>query len=263
MEFIDIISRVNVAGADNGAVFTDRTRIDAALRCLEGTPYHLLRAEGIAYVLAHADYDARRGTLLISCHIDHCYRHLFSMPCPDGSYLGTFDNSVTLSVLLLAMLGGVLPAQTLVALTGDEENNGHGAEQALAYLRAQGIDPELVMCLDVTEEGYQQVHYTLENILPRSEFPAAARLRFADAEAFRQFLLRMVGEPAYTVIEAEADEAWVYDEEDVNCFTLCLPTHCPAGMHADTGIFIRQESLAPYRRAMETLCRGVCALLEG
>ena len=185
------------------------------------------------------------------------------MPCADGSYLGTFDNSVTASALLLAMLGAGLPAQTLIAFTGDEEIEGGGAEEALDFLRNHAIDPELVICLDVTEEGYRRVHYTLENLLPRSTVPAAARLRFADAEDFRQFLYRMLGDSAFTIIEGEEDEAWVYDEEDVNCFSLCLPAYCPSGMHADTGIFIRQESLAPYRQALETLCREVCAFLEG
>jgi hypothetical protein len=263
MDLVDMLTTVNVPSADDGEIFTDSTRIDAVLQCLQGTAYRALRAEGIAYVVARQGYDARRGTVLISCHIDYAYRKLFWMAGADGVYRGTFDNAITLSVLVLAMRRESLPPQTLVAFTGDEEEDGQGAEETLTYLRAHHIDPELVICLDVTEEGYGQVSYTLENLLPRTETPAMARMRFPHAEAFRQFLFRMLGQPAFTVIDAEPDEAWVYDEEDVNCFTLCLPAFCPAGMHDDCGIFIRQADLEPYMHALETMCQQVCRYLAG
>ena len=67
MDFAEMLSMVNVAGADDGRVFTDTTRIDAVRRCLRGAPYRALRAEGIAYIFAHDGFDARRGAVLISC----------------------------------------------------------------------------------------------------------------------------------------------------------------------------------------------------
>ncbi len=258
MEFSEILTSVNVASADNGAEFTDPTRIKAVIQCLQDTPYQPLRAEGVAFVFAHRDYDARCATVLISCHIDHLYGHLWWTSSTDGAYCGTFDNSITLSALLLTMCRTTLHPQTLVTFTGDEEDDGRGAEEALAYLRSRSIEPELVICLDVTEEGYGKVHFTLENILPREEWPLSTKLHFANAEEYCQFLYRMLGETAFTIIEAEPDEAWVYDEDDINCFTLCLPAYCPDGMHADTGISIRQESIDPYMQALETICRQVC-----
>ena len=77
MDFFDILTAVTVPGADNGAEFTDRTRLDAVLRCLDGTVYHPLRAEGVAYLMVHGEYNQRRGAVLVSCHLDHCYNQHF------------------------------------------------------------------------------------------------------------------------------------------------------------------------------------------
>lgn len=257
MDFAELLSAVMVPGEDNGTEFTDKTRIEAVMRCLDGTPYRPLRAEGVAYLLAHQAYTPQCGTVLISCHVDHCYSRHFWTANEDGTYRGTFDNAVTLAVLLQQMRLGTLHPQTLVAFTGDEEEDGRGAREAITCLRRRQIDPELIIVLDVTCEGYGTAHYTLENLFENADPPAQAKLRFACAGEFQQFLYGMLGETAYTVIDAEPDEAWTYDEYDVNCFTLCLPSLCPTDMHSDTGFYIRQSSIAPYAQALVDLSRHV------
>ncbi|KIR03549.1 hypothetical protein P261_02364 [Lachnospiraceae bacterium TWA4] len=51
--------------------------------------------------------------------------------------------------------------------------------------------------------------------------------------------------------EAEPDESWDYDEENIQCFSLCIPTS--GEMHSDKGILARIKSLEEYIKVLKRL----------
>ena len=55
--------------------------------------------------------------------------------------------------------------------------------------------------------------------------------------------------------EAEADESWEYDEQELPCFSFCLPV-C-GDMHSDEGVYVRKESFSMYIEALKELVKAV------
>ena len=67
----------------------------------------------------------------------------------------------------------------------------------------------------------------------------------------------MIASPVF-VKNAEADEAWQYDEYDLNCFSLCLPCRIlGSDMHANTGVAISTDSLIGYMNALGQIAQAI------
>jgi len=156
------------------------------------------------------------------------------------------------------MIQSILPEQVLVSFTGDEEYDSKGAVQTIEFLQEEELFDflEMVIVLDITEEGYQQCHHTIENYFVEKQNQQSA-LKFNRRRKLKDYLIALVDSPV-TIKNGDADEAWIYDEYDLNCFSLCLPCRLLGGdMHDDTGVAIRQKSLEGYSNALRLLTLGI------
>jgi hypothetical protein len=82
-------------------------------------------------------------------------------------------------------------------------------------------------------------------------------LKFSRRGQLKNYLTEIVESPV-TIKNGDADEAWLYDEYDLNCFSLCLPCRLLGDdMHDDTGVAILQKSLEKYSHTLQQLTQGI------
>jgi hypothetical protein len=261
---LDVLAKVNVPSVDNGVQFTVSDRIEAVRSILAGSLYRELKADGVSYIFAHESFDPSEETFIISCHADAVYQRYFCKDTGEDELLGTLDNSICNAVLLECMIRGALPGNWLVAFTGDEEDLLRGADETAEYLISKmKLEGRLgfALVLDVTAEGYDSQNYTVENLFV-SEDQSHAR-RFTDVKALEDHIRTIVGDEVLAIPDAAEDEAWGYDEWDLNCISLCIPVRpaAPAAdeyfahwMHSDEGIAVKKSAVVGYSRALEMIC---------
>lgn len=238
MEITDILRAVTVDCKDNQREFTVRDRINVIESLLAHSSYQLVGRGKLCLIYAKRPI-ANRPVILISSHIDCVYDRLFCEEHEDGTLLGTFDNSLTNSCLLYDMLADRLDDNVVIALTGDEEKDSKGAYEVMRMLRRQKTQIAFCFVLDVTEEGWlEKCHYTLENDLGIDLETGYEIIRAA----------KDWGQPYVFVHDAEQDESWDYDEEDIPSLSLCCPIY--GDMHSNQGCLARKESLTVYSDAI-------------
>jgi len=259
---LPILDRINVASSDDGRQFRDTTRLDAIERCLREaqSPWNCVASGPLFRLYGRAGSPPAEHPVLISSHADSSYRTHFHRPLEDSVELvGTFDNSITNAAVVHLLLADQLPANVLVAFTGDEEIASQGATDVISHLRAAGHLPRAVIVLDVSHERFYGSPCTLENYfangslgLPTSEHEFLEFLR----GAFDRHV------PALHHDDAWEDEAWHYEEESLHVVSLCVPTS-PADpdhrggdwMHSGDGIRVRADLLPAYGESLVRLAR--------
>jgi hypothetical protein len=267
----DVLRAVNVPSADDGRRFTRPDRRRAIARLLDSSPWRPLHHGRLADVYAHGRLRATDRLLLLSCHIDSLYRKHFARRLSRRELVGTFDNAICNAVLVDLMLRDRLPPNALVAFTGDEEQDSRGAAETIRFLRRSPRELwprlELVIVLDVTSVAYARRSFTIENAFVRSQPHPGGRLHVPDARALVRRARAALGSRVTYVPAADADpdETWEYDEHDLNCLLLAIPTAPAPGvghgnwMHDRRGIRVRTASVPRYAAALERLCKGFAA----
>lgn len=135
----------------------------------------------------------------------------------------------------------------VVAFTGDEEEDSNGAKEVMRIFRRQNTQIKFCFVLDVTEEGWKEkCPYTIENDLGVDMETGCEIVRAA----------KELGQPYVFVHDAEPDESWDCDEEDIPCLTLCCPIY--GDMHSNEGCLTRKESLPIYSETIVRLTKVVC-----
>lgn len=251
---ISRIAQLTVPCSDDGVRFVTTNRLDLIRRALLESQHECVADLPLAKIFRHRHFQKADATILVSCHIDSCYRKYFAAS-KDGEMHGTFDNSACNAIAVEAMLNNLLPAQVLVSFTGDEENQSRGVDQTIAFLQEVKLfdSLEMVVILDITEEYFQSRHFTVENYFFR-ERHAQSLLHFDGKRDLKRYLRTMLESPAF-VEDAAPDEAWQYGKYDLNCFSLCLPCRVlGSDMHADTGVTITEASIDGFSKAF-----GQCA----
>lgn len=238
LQFSDVLSAVTVDCKDNGKEFIVTERIEAIERLLQGTEYRLVAHEPLALLFAKRVPQENEKVVLVSSHVDCVYNSCY---CSDNGeyYKGTFDNSFGNAAVLWCMLNDMLPANVVVAFTGDEEKDSHGVYQALEALKKYGCELSCAIVQDVTNVGWESgALFTIENdcgIDLITAYNMVSLLEPYDGKfAFRHF--------------AEPDESWDYARCGVPCFTLCAPVG--GDMHSDEGVLLRKESAMEYCRVL-------------
>jgi hypothetical protein len=271
---LSILDSVNVPSRDDGTRFLVDDRIRGIRSQLIESRYVELKGQGLSYVYAREDFDVNRGYVLISCHADSVYRIYFHWKFSPDELIGTFDNAICIAILIHLMKTEQLPANVVVAFTGDEEDEARGADETMDDLTDDlfpDTNPEMVIVLDVTSEGYRTHSYTAENLFAGVDVPNV-ELQFDDIHEFIGYVQRIFGQETLIIPEADPDESWEYDEWNVNCLALCLPTGPPpenaamltgAWMHNDRGILVSTESIPAYARALCTLCSKLMNDIDG
>ena len=245
-DFFDILTTVTVDCKDNGERFTVTDRVAVIEQMLEQTDYKLIGRQPLALLYSKRELREGDRVLLISSHIDCVYGRCF---CNDeGECMrGTFDNSFGNAAVLWSMVHDRLPDNVVVAFTGDEEHDSHGALQTVEALAGMGVEISMVLVQDVTNVGWESgALFTLENDLGidiLTGYNIISSLEKYDGRfAFKH--------------NAEPDESWDYADCGVPCFTLCVPVG--GELHGDAGVLLRKESATEYCNVLSLLAGRLC-----
>lgn len=264
-----VLQKLSVLNRDNGLVFTDTTRLDAIETLLKNNTYKRVNRDGLFRMYSQVPVNQLEGPVfIVSSHVD-CEHHItkcFAEYADEATLLGTFDNSITNASIVYLMLFGNLPENILVAFTGDEEENSRGAKDVCRFIRDNKLDVKNIFVLDVTEEGWKKgADFTVENDFWDEEIGkqivnlvqhSGYKWNFVPAEP--DDIPEYVPKEIIINIEAYEDESWEYDEQDLPCFSFCLPTK--GEMHSNDGILARAVS---YVRYTEILGRLLTELEKG
>ncbi|MBQ4431589.1 MAG: hypothetical protein II877_08805 [Synergistaceae bacterium] len=255
MTLSETLLELSVINRDNGRKFTDTSRLNAISEALSATKYSCINPGGLFHLYSPEPVSKiAQPVVIISSHVD-CERSItkcFTEFLPGGLMRGTFDNSITNASLLHLMLEGRLPDNILAAFTGDEERNSRGAEQVMRFAKYSGLEVECVIVLDVTDMGWLEgADFTVENNF-WSDSLGAKVIMSAENSGFKWCFVpenpydipRYVDMKYVLPFEAAEDESWEYDENDVQCFCLCIPVE--GDMHSNEGVYARQESFMRY-----------------
>ncbi len=256
------ILKLTIPCSDNGVCFTQTDRLDSIQAVLSHSEYDILENQSLARIYHHHHFQPDRPTILISTHIDSLYTNYYAT-LRDDELHGTFDNSACNAIVVEEMLADVLPPQVLISFTGDEEDSSQGAIQTVNMLKEKSIFDhlEMVITLDLTEAHYGTSDYTIENYFVERD-NSRSLLRFGGKRDFKSYIREMIPKPVF-IRDADPDESWLYDEYDLNCFSLCLPCQ-PLGenMHEDIGVSVLSESLTGYMRTLQQLSHSISADLK-
>lgn len=245
-DFFSLLRAVTVDCRDDGKAFTVTDRVAVIEHVLGKTDYKLIARQPLVLLYAKRELHEGDRVLLISSHIDCVFSNCF---CSDNGdcMCGTFDNSFTNAALLWNMLNNTLPDNVVVAFTGDEERDSHGAVQAVVALGQSGCEVSAALVLDVTNEGWENgALFTLENDLGVDILTAyniiSSLEKYDGSFAFKH--------------NALPDESWDYADYGIPSLSLCVPVG--GELHGDAGVLLRKESALEYCRVLPLLASILC-----
>ena len=240
-DFFDMLTTVTVDSKDNGERFTVTDRVAVIEQMLEQTDYKLIGRQPLALLYAKRELREGDRVLLISSHIDCVYGRCF---CNDeGECMrGTFDNSFGNAAVLWNMVHDRLPDNVVVAFTGDEEHDSHGALQTVEALAGMGVEVSMVLVQDVTNVGWESgALFTIENDLGIDILTGyniiSSLEQYGGRFAFKH--------------NALPDESWDYADYGIPSLTLCVPVG--GELHGDAGVLLRKESATEYCNVLSLL----------
>lgn len=251
-EFLSILNQLAVLNYDNGCFFTRRDRLDAVMDILEDSGYKKVNSSGLFELYAW-DGILPDTALLISTHIDcvpsitRCWAEEYD----SDTLKGTFDNLITNVMAVYLMKKNLLDKKTIVAFTGDEEEDSRGAAELIDYLCGNHVRFKTIV-LDVTDMGWDEnAQFTIENNFWEDPFgrkviqaakESGCEWRFVPSD--ENDIPNYVPKDNLIPEEADCDEAWEYDEENVECFSLCIPVN--GNMHSNSGVLLKKASIDAY-----------------
>lgn len=261
-DLLELLRKMNVLCRDNGSFFTDTARLDVIESELENTDYICTKGN-LCRIYSRNPLGQMNGKILVvSAHVD-CERSItrcFSERVSQNIIRGTYDNSITAAAVLSLMKSCSFPENVVVSFTGDEEDNSGGAIETCRILKRNGLSFRAVI-LDVTDEGWDRnADVSFENDFMSDEWVEnvidcieASDCSWVFVPSDTLAVPESVPRECTVFKEAMADESWDYDEEDIECFSLCLPVS--GEMHSDDGVLARTDSFLKYISVLENICR--------
>ena len=258
MDFFEILEQIMLPNKDNGVSFTDTRRLEKIDELLGQSKYRRVNTDGLFVLYAKKPLCEIASPILISSHVDCVMSCFFTREKDEETIIGTYDNCLTNAAVLTLMLDDSFHDDVIVAFTGDEECDSKGAIQLCRYLRRNKAEPKATIVLDVTDMGWNDADFTVENnfwgdTVGRRIIRGAASLcvpwKFvpSDPDDVPGYVPRM----CVIYEEAEADESWDYDEEELECFSLCIPVM--GDMHSNQGVLAKKRSCLRYIDALNTI----------
>ena len=266
-----LLSEISLPSYDNGYVFTETARLDKIKEIAARSPYQTRIDKNRFTLYAKKPLGLIKDRVIVlSTHIDAVKEitRFYTEERDKDTIHGTFDNALTNAAALALMLEGSLPDNVLIAFTADEEMNSSGAIDVVTYLRkaSKGI---FAIVLDVTDVGYQDALFTVENNFYRStRYHKAVKTTLESLPLSYRFV---TVEPAYLpdyiplsrvernsdggIFEALCDESWAYDEESVECFSLCIPIK--GEMHTNNGASCQKKAFQAYKEAISAFAQAI------
>ncbi|MCM1364499.1 MAG: hypothetical protein NC122_01100 [Faecalibacterium sp.] len=244
MNSIEILKELSVINKDDGNRFKCANRLDRVAQLLWNSKYKRINADGLFHLYSEKPIQELSDKLwIVSCHVD-CASSMtkcFTEEIDEEMLRGTFDNQITCAAIVYLMLESVFPPDVVIAFTGDEEENSRGAADLIQFLNRYNKQFSVVV-LDVTDMGWtQNACFTVENNFWSDKIGKAVIDAVIKKGAEWIFVPSDVDDipmyiPNKNVIleEAEPDESWEYDENDIECFSLCLPVN--GDMHSNDGV---------------------------
>jgi hypothetical protein len=256
-KFESILEKVNVASSDNGKEFTALTRKNNIKKLLKDSKYRIISENGLSLIYAKKNYDHTNPFIVISNHIDSLYPDHFCKKIDSSQLLGTFDNSICNAIVIDLMLKDAIGDSAVIAFTGAEERKScKGAVDTFNYFKNNGGLPEMIITLDVTNLGYKNESFTIENYHARKK-NLNHQLKYKNNKDFLAHLKKILPDQCLTKENAWPDETHYYAKKDLNCLSFCLPTAryktLINWMHSPKGILVKQRSIAEYSRALKKL----------
>lgn len=262
MEFLEILRQIMLPNKDNGIFFTNTQRLEKINDLLWYSKYKRVNTDGLFVLYSAKPISEIRSPILISSHIDCVMNCFFTEEHDENTIIGTYDNCITNAAVLTLMLNGSLRDDVIVAFTGDEECNSRGATQLCDYLCKNKIKPLATIVLDVTDMGWNEADFTVENNFWPDSLGCKVINAVSDLDAVWNFVPSDVDSipgyvPSHNVIfeEAEPDESWDYDEKAFECFSLCIPVK--GDMHSNNGVLARKSSCFKYISALNAIANGL------
>lgn len=262
---MEILENLSVINRDNGVIFTNTNRLDNISKILENSSYKKINTMGLFHLYAKKSVRDLDDVVLISSHVDceDCITKCFTSEVNDKLLKGTYDNSITNAVVVYLMIKGLLPDNVIVSFTGDEEVSSIGARQTVHFIDDNDLDVSAAVVLDVTDVGWKsELDLTLENAFlePYQERKIVNAVKSVSDKWV--FVPGEIGEIPYCVDKKhlmlknnEQDESIDYNEQEIDCFSFCIPSD--GEMHDNSGIYVRKRSLELYVKALEKIVSAI------
>lgn len=268
MNSLEILKAVSVVNKDNGKHFTRSNRLDRITELLWNSDYRRINADGLFHLYSKKPISQLPDKLfVVSCHVDCAYglTECFAQEAEGGILKGTFDNAITCAAVIETMLTSALPDNVVIAFTGDEENNSNGANELTKFLEKSKKKFRAVV-LDVTDMGWEEkIGFTIENNFMSDKFGESV-IETAEQSGSEWLFVpsdtddipKYVSKKRVVFEEAVSDESWEYDENDIECFSLCLPVK--GNMHSNEGVIAYLKSYNEYTDVLKKLLIAVSAV---
>ena len=244
--FFELLKIVTVDCKDDGKQFVVDDRLSVIEQVLEKSPYNIVSREPLALICAKKNLGSGDNVVLLSSHVDCLHSSSF---CTDESEFlrGTFDNSFTNAVLLWAMINDLLPENTVVAFTGNEESDSLGATQVVLAMGRKQCNILFAATLDVTNVGWNEASsFTIEND-SCIDMLLAHKIMSSLNGCCENFSFEHNAEP---------DESWLYADYGIPSLSLCIPAS--GDLHSDKGVLLRKKDINIYIQVLLKLTKILC-----
>ena len=244
--FFELLKIVTVDCKDDGKQFVVDDRLSVIEQVLEKSPYNIVSREPLALICAKKNLGSGDNVVLLSSHVDCLHSSSF---CTDESEFlrGTFDNSFTNAVLLWAMINDILPENTVVAFTGNEESDSLGATQVVLAMGRKQCNISFAVTLDVTNVGWnEESFFTIEN---------DACIDILSAHKIVSSFDEYSGKYSFEH-NAEPDESWLYSDYGIPSFSFCIPAS--GDLHDDSGVLLRKKNIHSFVQMLLKLTKVLC-----
>lgn len=250
-ELFDLTRLMTCHCKDDGEEFTNSTKVNAIEWLLSYRKWCVLESGKLCRIVSHKSFDWAKPFMLLSSHIDECYSSTWVRYASTMHWIGTLDNSITNAIAMYCAIEDLLPVQTLIAFTGDEEQDDRGVADVLTTIRPDRLmNLKLVIAMDVTDMRYEREAFTFENI----------SLQNKDA------VLKSICANELVCKEQRVDEAVAYGKHSMQALSMCLPCApysefegiaCERWMHWDCGFKVRPQDVIDYTRKLIDVCNRV------
>jgi putative aminopeptidase FrvX len=256
---LEILRQINIKCEDDAKGFKDSEKIGRIDKILKKTKYKRIHDGHLTKIYSQLNIReiAGKSLVLVSSHIDTVYKNFYEMEGRDV-VAGTLDNSITNAILIDLLVRNDLPENVTVAFTGNEEKESLGVDETISFLHSAKARAGIVVSLDITNRGYRNHGYTVENYFVKKGMGKA----FYRKKQLKNYLVELLEKKKVKTIHhvsADPDDTWQFDEHNLNCFTLCLPSRNIAEhddwMHDDMGVIVKKSALKEYSQALLKLLR--------
>jgi len=267
----NLIQEISLPSYDNGSYFTDRTRLNKIEEIAAQTKYQYKVSAPLFTLFSSKPIESLgKNIVVLSTHVDAVEEitDFYINDVDIHAVHGTLDNTATNAVALSLMIENTLSDHVLIAYTANEEDESLGAKQLAEFLKQCG-KKAFVIVLDVTYDGFDKAHFTIENnffyqheihetvkelltvrkvpfrFIPQDPLQLPEYIKFSHLERYSDGGIK----------EALADETWTYNELGIECFSLCLPIR--GEMHHNDGVDCLKERFAQYKDTVNIFSNSI------